>query len=78
MILLGPLLLPILVPDFSVVSVFNSSEKMSTEPKDNWEDADAISQRLNNLVILTFIIIVVSYVSNKKWVLPLELPITCN
>lgn len=78
MILLGPLLSPILVPDFSVVSVFNSSEKMSTEPKDNWEDADAISQRLNNLVILTFIIIVVSYVSNKKWVLPLELPITCN
>ena len=78
MIILGPLLLPILVPDFSVVSVFNSSEKMSTEPKDNWEDADAISQRLNNLVILTFIIIVVSYVSNKKWVLPLELPITCN
>ena len=70
MIILGPLLLPILVPDFSVVSVFNSSEKMSTEPKDNWEDADAISQRLNNLVILTFIIIVVSYVSNKKWVLP--------
>ena len=78
MILLGPLLSPILVPDFSVVSVSNSSEKMSTEPKDNWEDADAISQRLNNLVILTFIIIVVSYVSNKKWVLPLELPITCN
>ena len=78
MILLGPLLSSILVPDFSVVSVFNSSEKMSTEPKDNWEDADAISQRLNNLVILTFIIIVVSYVSNKKWVLPLELPITCN